>query len=482
MSRLKTSENLFLEVAELQRLVKFLEDDGYKRIIQSFIKSYGIVQNTSNNNFKVIAKSGTSNVVTINSGLAFDSNLDAISMEDSLEMTINDTGIKRWLILSRSINNFEEGTISINVDGSLTGNGTKFSEILRGQPNFPVKIKFESSINTGEYEVVSVLSDTSAIISGSFTAESSLKYSVIGTFTPGFQPLEENKQIYEYDSYSISIVDSEDEPSITEDQFILASIEFDAGNIMSVSDERINYMFNNTYVKTTSSSDSSKNPLTSLLTVNVIGGINSLDTISADFELIVEHGYTITRHELVVTSNTNIFNIIAGNCNFLGTGNIPDGMFNGWLLLNRKNMKYATIDNNVNKAIYISNLDTSIIEESDNDFIVIPNFNEVEYEISVSSNVDNPSIPFYFKKSIWNKDSRLRIYAYMPSVSTDFSDTITVSIKYRMINNSGVQYPFSNLSIAQFVNIKGQTETLADSTFVINLADIEPQEKQKNYS
>jgi hypothetical protein len=482
MSRLKTSENLFLEVAELQRLVKFLEDDGYKRIIQSFIKSYGIVQNISNNNFKVTAKTGTSNVVVINSGLAFDSNLNAIVMESNIEMAINNTGITRWLILSRSVNNFEKGTVSINVDGSLTGNGTEFLNILRGQPNFPVKVKFNSSINTGEYEVVSVISDVSAIISGSFTSESSLQYSVIGTFTPGFQPLDENKQIYEYDSYLISIVDSESNPTITKDQFILASIKFDSAGIMSVSDERINYMFNNPYVQTTNSYDYSQNPLISLLTVSTVGGINSLDTISADFELIIEHGYSITKYELAVTSNTNIFNIVEGNCNFLGTGNITAGMFNGWLLLNRKNMKYAIIDNNVNKAIYISNLDTSIIEQNDNDFIVIPNFNEVEYEISVSSNVDNPSIPFYFKKSIWNKNSRLKIYAYMPSVSVNFTNIITVSVKYRMIDNSGKQYPFSNLSISQFTNIRGQTETLANSTFNINLADIEPQEKQRNYS
>ena len=35
MSRIKFSENLFLEVNELQRLVKFLADDGYKLAIIS---------------------------------------------------------------------------------------------------------------------------------------------------------------------------------------------------------------------------------------------------------------------------------------------------------------------------------------------------------------------------------------------------------------------------------------------------------------
>jgi len=251
---------------------------------------------------------------------------------------------------------------------------------------------------------------------------------------------------------------------------------------MSVSDKRISYMFNNTYSQSDLTIDSNINPIASLLTVNTVGGINSVNTISAQFELIVEHGYSITKNSLVVSSSTNIFNIVEGFSNFLGSGDIPDGVFNGWFLLNRKNMKYATIDSNINKALYISNLDTSIIEDNDNDFVVIPNATEIEYEVSVSSNVDKPSIPFYFKKSIWNINSRLKIYAYMPSVSTSFLDSVSVTVKYRMLDDSGKQYPFSNLAIAQFTNIKGNMETLSNSSFSINLADIEPQEKQRNYS
>ena len=51
-----------------------------------------------------------------------------------------------------------------------------------------------------------------------------------------------------------------------------------------------------------------------------------------------------------------------------------------------------------------------------------------------------------------------------------------------MIDNSGKLYPYSNLAIAQFENVNGQSETLSESSFNINLADIEPQAKQRNYS
>ena len=155
-------------------------------------------------------------------------------MENAVEMQILNTGINRWLVLSRDVKNIETGTVTINTDGSLSGIGTEFTKVLRGQPNFPTKVKFGSTLNSGEYEVVSVASDTSAILAGSFVNENNLKYSVIGTFTPGFQPLADNKMIYEYDSYNIRIVDSADKPSLSANEFIIAGISFDDSGGMSI--------------------------------------------------------------------------------------------------------------------------------------------------------------------------------------------------------------------------------------------------------
>ena len=482
MSRLKFSSNLFLEVNELQRFNKFLEEDGWKRAMKAISKNFGIVENASNSYFKVTARSGSNSVIVINAGIAFDSNMDAIIMTDDLELSVGNTGSNRWVILSRAVTNEEQGTVSINSDGSLSGIGTEFTKVLRGQPNFPVKVKFNSTSNNGEYEVVSVTSDTSALLSGSFVNQSNIKYSVVGTFTPGFQPTENNKMIYEYDSYNIEVVDSEDRPAVSEDEFILAMISFDASGSMNVSDERIRYMFNNPYTQS-DESDNSTDPLVSLLSTGVVGGIHAVGSAAAEFELIMEHGYTVTRHELLTTSTSNTFNIISGQSNFLGTGNIPDGMFRGWLLVNRANMKYALIDDNSNKSLYISNLDTSIILDSGNDFIIVPNCNEIEYEVTVSNNVDRPNIPFYFRSSIWNLYTRAKVHAFYPSNDVEnFDNQVTITIKYRLMDNSGNQQPFSNLAIAQFENVNGQTETLSESSFVVDLTTIEPEAKQRNYS
>lgn len=482
MSRLKFSSNLFLEVNELQRFNKFLEEDGWKRAMKAISKNFGIVENASNSYFKVTPRAGSNSVIVINAGIAFDSNMDAIVMTEDLELSVGNTGSNRWVILSRAVTNEEQGTVSINSDGSLSGIGTEFTKVLRGQPNFPVKVKFNSTVNNGEYEVVSVTSDTSALLSGSFVNQSNIKYSVVGTFTPGFQPTEDNKMIYEYDSYNIEVVDSEERPAVSGDEFILAMISFDASGSMNVSDERIRYMFNNPYTQS-DESDNSTDPLVSLLSTGVVGGIHAVGSAAAEFELIMEHGYTVTKHELLTTSTSNTFNIISGQSNFLGTGNIPDGMFRGWLLVNRANMKYALIDDNSNKSLYISNLDTSIILDSGNDFIIVPNCNEIEYEVTVSNNVDRPNIPFYFRSSIWNLYTRAKVHAFYPSNDVEnFDNQVTITIKYRLMDNSGNQQPFSNLAIAQFENVNGQTETLSESSFVVDLTTIEPEAKQRNYS
>lgn len=145
-------------------------------------------------------------------------------------------------------------------------------------------------------------------------------------------------------------------------------------------------------------------------------------------------------------------------------------------------MLYSIIDYNINKAIYVSNLDSSLIEENDNDIVVIPNAEEIEFEIKVSSNVAKSDIPFYFKESIWNVNSRIRFYAFFKNVSETFQDNILIKIKQRFLGKDLKQNIFSNLVIAPFINVKGQSEILSESSFNVNISELEPQKEQRNYS
>ena len=99
MSKLKISENLFLEVAELNRFRSFMVDDGWKKVIHSMIKSYGIVENADNSYYKPSKPDGVNDRVIVNPGLAFNHNLDAIVSTAADTLIIQNDGNKYWIVL-----------------------------------------------------------------------------------------------------------------------------------------------------------------------------------------------------------------------------------------------------------------------------------------------------------------------------------------------------------------------------------------------
>ena len=92
--------------------------------------------------------------------------------------------------------------------------------MLRGASSgFPTKVKFytqadngslTAATNSGIYEVVSVASDNTAVISGNFTAETHLRYVVLGAFSIKTSIGEiTSTGIYSYDSCQIDFVAEE---------------------------------------------------------------------------------------------------------------------------------------------------------------------------------------------------------------------------------------------------------------------------------
>lgn len=460
MSRLKLSPNLFMEVNELNKLISFLDNDGYKLIIKQLVKEYGIAQNDNNTMFKVSHKLGTDNVITINSGIAIDSNINIINLDKDTDIVIPYTTNKQWLAVSYTTTNNEVGVVNISAQGNLSGNSTKFLSVLRGQPNFPTKVKFLSDKNKEEYEVVDVASDTEATLAGVFVEEKDLKYQVIGTFTPGFQPNDEDKMIYEYDSCLIHVIDSLEKPEVDENTFIIACIEF--GNEIKVIDERTNF-FNNKFKIEDSKTIINDNPFVSLSRIKLF------DERLLDLQF--EWGYKINKYELTTTSANNIIRIIEGGSNYIPNTNIPDNIFNGWKLLNRKNMVSVNIDYNKSNSLYASVISSALITEEGDDFVVIPDFKDIEVEVKLSGVNYDDAPNYYFKFSILNRKSRF-------SIPIEYLDTL-VELKYRMIDEENKTTSFQDFAVTQFENIEKEKETLGDSSFSIFIN--EPEVK-RNYS
>ena len=98
----KFSNNLFLAVAELNKFKQSLGENGWKMFAKNLVKQFGIAQNTGNTMFLPVPKSGVSEVVTIQPGVAFDSDMNAIVLENSIDVSVPAaqlTGdLKYWLI------------------------------------------------------------------------------------------------------------------------------------------------------------------------------------------------------------------------------------------------------------------------------------------------------------------------------------------------------------------------------------------------
>lgn len=245
MGIVKLSPNQHIGYIELNRF-RSLFEDRYSTILKNLFATFGVFKNLtidpSFNNLKVVNGTGTGKY-TLKAGYAIDKDFNLIVVPNDIVDAYDASalsGTQHACIEYQSIV-YEEGTVSINAAGVMTGTSTKFTEVLRGQPYHSTKIKFTNAVsNTSEYEVLSVSSDTSAILQGaSFTSESNLKYKVVGTFTPGATIPSGDKDIYLYDSALLTIKAGASPTLVDGKQFLLAIIPTGVG---SPTDERNSYL------------------------------------------------------------------------------------------------------------------------------------------------------------------------------------------------------------------------------------------------
>lgn len=209
MSRINYQNDLFLGLQEIQRMTKFHKDDGYIRLFKSMINNFGIVKvdtDTSFTNFEVTNGTAAGSFKIAFDSYAVDENMDIIYQPIIDNIAITDDNSWYWVKVEYTESNVEEGTVSIAADGTLTGSGTVFGDVLRDQNSYPLKVNFPGGTNAGDYQVVSVLSNTSAVLSGTFAPEFDITYIVVGSFTPGISPAGDDRLPYFYDSCTISLV------------------------------------------------------------------------------------------------------------------------------------------------------------------------------------------------------------------------------------------------------------------------------------
>lgn len=401
MSNFKISSDLLIEKQELNRLKRFIVDDGHKAELLLHTKSFGIVKGAKllngdfiedKDSFKIENIGANSNAVNVLPGRAINKYGEVITLLDSKTLPIPNNGLWYWVKIAYRTITTERGTVSIDINGNLTGVDTKFTEILRGQPNFPTKIKFEDSTlgNTYEYEVVEVIDDETAVLSGSFVNEPDLKYSVIGTFTPGYIVPNADKEIYEYDDVLVSLVqENPSNPGVPpvndlDEEFYLARLKTNGLNVL-IEDKRVEFW-------------TTKEAYFTTLISRIANPIIGVESVKWDItttprdrnEVNVVWGFRTKNWSLDTTQNKITINSGLGGIlkeNVLT--NYVNGSFDGWRLYTKSGIYYRVVSSNKSGSqlnIILDFMDPNNFALSD-ELWIVPDVEEIEIQANYNNAV-----------------------------------------------------------------------------------------------
>lgn len=246
MPKFNFSNDLFLGLQELQKMQKLIMQ-SFKNLWLAELYTAGLIRRASTNlienNFAVTNGTTLGSIAIAEKSYAINNLMQMIIQEvqDNILAVPSDSNWY-WIKIAYQESAKEVGTVNIDSSGNLTGTNTLFLESLRGGSTFPTKIKFLNAVNNiSEYEVVSVVDDTTAVLSGTFAIENNLTYTVVGTFTPGIVPTESEKYPFRYDSCLVSLIQEVvfNTPPVKVDgeEFYIARVSFN-GATLTIQDKR----------------------------------------------------------------------------------------------------------------------------------------------------------------------------------------------------------------------------------------------------
>lgn len=363
MSNFKFSPDLFLEVAELERFKKFLDEDGFRKNLLDNTTLFGLIKTNKDLNFlngKVERDLDTSvgqKTIKIRALEAINKRGLFIRSQEINTIPVPADGRWYWVKAQHEYSNLEEGIVSLSIDGALVGVGTKFTEVLRGAPNFPARIKFSNSqYNTLEYDVLEVIDDEHAIVMhpavngtgiATFEVEDFLRYKVVGTFTQGVAIDNQSKYPFEYDSLKYEliaeIVENQRPDYIKDEDFYLARIKVQNGDVV-IQDKRIEY-WETKGSQAIIDIDLEANPL---IGVEYIKWQNLLSPAN---ENEVHIAWGMRSQNWSVDSSKNIVTIFgsATGGRYKDLSHFSDGDFDGWRLYNAKGT-YSIISSSIKQG------------------------------------------------------------------------------------------------------------------------------------
>jgi hypothetical protein len=241
MGFMKINSDQYLGKQEYNRLLYFIKDEGWLKFIKALTQQTGVCF-VANNSLEVTP--GSLGAFSIQPGFAVDKDYNVMQVPKLLNpgITVPSDNVWYYVYIKYVARTAEAGIVNVGADGSITATQSPhFTDVLRGQPSNPVIIRFpESVVNVDDYEVLSVESDSEALLNvSSMTAETGAKFSVVGSFTPGIAINEDSKLIYTYDDFEIGIALAVLD---TAERIPLARVKYN-GTALDVEDLRSQYKY-----------------------------------------------------------------------------------------------------------------------------------------------------------------------------------------------------------------------------------------------
>lgn len=354
--------DLFLEVAELNRFKQFVDDEGFRKALLEDSVNFGLIKSAADITFangkvqRDLPNSLGQQCIKINALHAIDSSGEFIEQAALSQIPVPGDGNWYWIKIAHQYNPQEVGSVTVDASGNLVGTGTAFTQVLRGSPNFPSRIKFIGTVgNLLEYDVLSVTDDTHAIVvhpavtvggQANFIAESNLGYEVVGTFTPGVAVPSGNQFPFQYDSCDMSLeveASVNTRPTYTVGQeFFLARVQVINGQLI-IQDKRTDYWETKGSAEVVAI-DTAANPL---IGVEDIRWQNTF-TPGATNQVFIAWGMRSTNFTIDTSQNLVTMNAAVGGA-WQNTSSFTNGNFDGWRLYTA-NGNYRTVVTSVKQG------------------------------------------------------------------------------------------------------------------------------------
>lgn len=258
MAQINVNRNTFLEKEEVMNMQSFLQNSLLGKILIAGSYTFGIVTNNptkfksdfetvdtfiDNKAFEV--QQGTQGgTVRILPGMAVNSLGQVINIVNIYDnFAIPADSVYYWLKIGYSTKNYENGYVSINQKGVVTGT-VDFSGKVRGQAGkTPVAIKFlkddgSQPLNNGVYEIVNIIDNKNIVLTSEsdFVAETNLQVVILGTVPLGKVFTDAQMEgLYTYDWFTLGLtqeVTLEQPPTKSVNEFYIARVRNNGGTVM----------------------------------------------------------------------------------------------------------------------------------------------------------------------------------------------------------------------------------------------------------